>query len=296
MRSGAAEARWAHNPEVAGSNPASANRRWHNALPAWIVNHASYAKLGTGQRATLQAIADRCDKPDARGDLMYAFGGRSLADFAGLSQRTFWRHLAKLERLGFVVTLWRGGTRGLASYGNKYGIPGRSGSLDGRRCSRTMQRMATDPGGQEPHHPVIVPPGGQVPIWREPRDKMSLPPCQSVTPPSPLPAPSGGWGFQPLGYGGVPRRSLGRLQREDVADPIRLARLHAVAMERGLLGGSEADAVWFYAAAAHALRIGKNPPAVLLTMLRRRGQRDLFITGADEDEGQRMRRAAHGLG
>ena len=104
-------------------------QRWHNSLPAWIAEELEREPLKQGPLATLQAIANRCDKPMVASNgepLLVCFGGQSLIDEAGCRRSAFWTHLAALEGRGYVVQLVRGGGR----CPNVYGIPGARGQLD----------------------------------------------------------------------------------------------------------------------------------------------------------------------
>lgn len=136
---------------------------WHNHLPAWIRSDPGYARLRPQFRQTLQAIANACNRPDEDGSMTGAFGGQSLINAAGCGRSTFWRHVARLEQLGYAVTLKRGGTIGSKNYGNVYGVPGKRGALHDRRCSRRMQRMV--PSADGTLKPEIIEPGDQPQLW-----------------------------------------------------------------------------------------------------------------------------------
>ena len=84
-----------------------------------------------------------------------ALGGRELIEAAVGANRqgqprrsTFWLHIRKLETLGFVALLMRGGVVGSRSVSNVYGIPGRPGGLDHRRSDRELVRMVADRNGR----------------------------------------------------------------------------------------------------------------------------------------------------
>lgn len=99
-------------------------RPWHNRLPVWILaddaKRPQRHRLKASHWRTLQAIADRCDAPDAAGNLAGAFGGGPLAESAGCSLRSLWNHVNRLERLGYVITLGRGGTIGRRKIGRAH--------------------------------------------------------------------------------------------------------------------------------------------------------------------------------
>ena len=203
---------------LANTTPARAgcSRRWHNSLPAWIVQDAGYERLSQSVRQTLHAIADTCDPPSPHGDgsLTVAFGGQPLNEAAGCSGRTFWRHVKLLIGTGYVVLLGRGGAYGGRTYGNQYGLPGRRGALDERGCRQRLQRMVRHDDGA--WRPVVIEPGTQATLWgpqdsvdnlsdscaqlpscpQPPchsvtggSDSLSRGPCQSVTPPYPHESP-----------------------------------------------------------------------------------------------------------
>lgn len=138
---------------------------WNHSLPAWIHEHESHQRLVPTMKRTLLAIAHQCDvKPD--GSLVGAFGGQQLAELAGVSLSTLFRHIARFEQLGFVVTVGRGGIVGGRAYGNVYGIPAEPGALDQRRVRRRMQQMV--PGQDGKYRPVVIAPGAQAKLWAQP--------------------------------------------------------------------------------------------------------------------------------
>jgi len=153
-------------------------------IPPWIVGDENFHKLKSPQKHTLQGICNSCNEstlchasdlcheselahasPGAVRDLVGAFGGQPLMEACGCNPRTFWRHLKKLEALGYVVTLSRGGTIGGKNYGNQYGVPGQRGSLQPRRANREMRRMIR--GADDRFRPDVIQPGDQITIWPE---------------------------------------------------------------------------------------------------------------------------------
>ena len=79
-----------------------------------------------------------------------------------------------------------------------------------------------------------------------------------------------------------PTPTLGDIRPEDLKDTARLLDLHGQAIDRKLIGSSEADRLRFVAAAEHALAVGKgNPPGLFAYLVR--GGRWRYLTGADED-------------
>lgn len=111
-------------------------------LPRWIYADPAYATLSVPERHLLSVIAGKCDQH--RTGLAPAFTGRKLFIAAGLSRSSFWRHLGRLEGLGYVVVVSRGGGK-LASV---LAIPGWRGAFDELRVER--RTSANGRGGAEP--------------------------------------------------------------------------------------------------------------------------------------------------
>lgn len=130
---------------------------WRNPLPAWVTADAGYLRLRGSVRETLQTIADRCDRtPMPCGSLKACVGGAKLAATAGVSLATLWRHLRKLERLGYVVCLGHLHPTGV----NVYGVPGSPGALDGAHAPRKTAQMVRCEDGI--YRQQIIEPGGQM--------------------------------------------------------------------------------------------------------------------------------------
>jgi hypothetical protein len=95
------------------------------------------------------------------------------------------------------------------------------------------------------------------------------------------------------GFSGTQRKpqepSLYRVEPEDLRNVGRLERLYHQAVERKLADGSESGFYDFTALAERARRVGRNPGAVFVTLLREK--RWGFITNADEDAALRRVRA-----
>lgn len=70
---------------------------------------------------------------------------------------------------------------------------------------------------------------------------------------------------------------------EDLTDTTRLLTLHGQFLRAGIIGGGQDDILWFVGAAEHALRVGGNPCALFVATVRKREQRSLWVTQADED-------------
>ncbi|MCG8407782.1 MAG: hypothetical protein MI923_21490 [Phycisphaerales bacterium] len=307
-----------HGDNAALKHHQSANR-WHNHLPAWITQHAEYQRLRQPFRQTLQGIANSCDVPHSDGSLIGAFGGERLLRACGCSRSAFWRHLTKLERLGFVVTLGRGGTYGSRNYGNQYGIPGQYGALDNRRCRREMRRMIRGRDGIL--RPEVIAPGDQVTIWPNApnhspshfdvksgtgvvskwdggRVKVRRGSSQSGTPPSPIPSPHGS--MKSMGDGACSGQSRRRprirhFSIEDLTDTDRLLELYADSVRRELVEDSQAGRLKFVAMAEHALHWGKAIDKCRVFAGNVNNGRWLLITQADEDlANRRLKQHFHG--
>lgn len=130
---------------------------WRNPLPAWIQADPAYGKLRSGMRETLQVIADRCDRqPLSCGSLKSCVGGAKLARAAGVSLGTLWRHIRRLERLGFIVCIGHLHPTGV----NCYGVPGLRGSLSTSAVTRKIAQMVRCTDGV--YRQQIIDPGGQM--------------------------------------------------------------------------------------------------------------------------------------
>jgi hypothetical protein len=259
----------------------AALRRWHNPLPGWILHSPNYrgdeqrgiAPLDAFGRLLLQTIADACDRPSTRGgDLDGAYCTlQELAGRISASQQTVRRRVKQLVGLGYLVRKLRGGDlrvatkTGVLTLASSYRIPGVSPGAVGTH-------WVTD------SHP---PPSPQSPT-----------PFPAVTPPSLSSSLNSSFDKKTIGV--VARQKgkkqgLGPIAIEQLKDGGRLGELYLRAEETGVIGRAEADAVWFFSAAAHALRIGTtNPCGLFVTLLRDRAQKWLFVTAADEAKGAAM--------
>ncbi len=197
----------------AGGGGGDVARRWHNPLPSWIEQSATFAALTPSTRLVLQSIADLADRPAHRGaSLTGAIGGTRLVERAGLSRRTVDRCITRLLRLGFIALLERGENRpGRNPTANVYGVPARHGALSAKDQGRRGQMMVR--GSDGVYRPHRLPCAAERPAERMPTDqdadpnqlllweapdrltgggwgkhpcvRMTLPPCQDGTPPSP---------------------------------------------------------------------------------------------------------------
>lgn len=119
--------------------------RYHQHLPAWIYETAAWQGLRQQHRATLQAVADCCDREqdDAgrlTGNLVGCLGGKRLAERAGVSARTLTNHLNVLIEAGLVVPTFVPSPRAMRmarrSLANTYGVPGRPRGLEHKRAQQ----------------------------------------------------------------------------------------------------------------------------------------------------------------
>lgn len=81
--------------------------------------------------------------------------------------------------------------------------------------------------------------------------------------------------------------TLRNVRPADLADPVRLANLWHQAVRGGLCGHGEAHRLQFFAAAAHAQRVGRANPCGLFATVVRRGLWS-FLSSEDEDVGRRV--------
>lgn len=286
--------------------------RWHNHLPEWILTSPNYRSLRPAMRATLQAIADRCDRPDGAGNLMSGFGGAELSRSLGISRATWWRHISTLERHGLLVLIARGGAIRRHNTANLYAIPGADGALDTRRAKRRVQIMRRcDDGALRPE---VVSPGTTPTFWRDgctqgvvsKRDggslKMRRGSSQNETQPSPLPSPSHRKNHDGVSAetkradgGRAPRRpGIGHVTAEDLRSVERLRALYDRAVTLRLAPDCEDGWRMFVGAAEHALRKGKNPPALFASIVA--DGRWLYVTARDEERAERRMAAEYGGG
>ncbi len=285
-----------HRPATSRrSQDKPATRRWHNHLPGWILDDPAYQRLRGQFKRTLQAIANKGDLHED-GSLYPCFGGADLISQAGCSRSKFWAHLKRLEELGFVVTLNRGGQIGRRNLGNVYGVPGTKGGLDSRRCAREMRLMRLGEDGRR--RPVVITPGAQATIWEhterpvrlesgttpgpkwdDPRPEVGRPPSRNGTTPvpkrdthtSPVKSPSespfeqshdhdaGFLGVKVRGERPTGRQRLRHSCLADLEDTDRLIELYEDSVQRCLVPNSKDGMIRFVSAAEHALRCGENP-------------------------------------
>ena len=161
-------------------------RQFVRRLPGWIYRSDEYRQLSALERRTLGEMASRCDPPDQAGSLFICFGGDDLIDEIGIRPRTFWRHVEKLEKLGFVVCVSRGGGRPA----NAYALPGSKGLLDHLAVERRATKSGQ--GGADPRWWVsrASVESGTAPVspGHTTRDSVAQDPCHSGTVPDHVPA------------------------------------------------------------------------------------------------------------
>ena len=263
---------------------------WQNQLPTSILEADSYRALRAGERRTLQGIANGADRTPA-GHLVGCRGGPGLLKAIGCSRRTFWKHLARLERLGFVVTLTRGGNRpGHLPESNTYGIPAEPGGLDQFRAQRERRVSVRDgetTTGQARFVPQTIESGEQLMLWRAepasdraedsadgsrtpcrndtgpvqkrhgPRAETTRDPCRNCTPPSPYhPSPSSI--HHGISSGASRQRGkkkwLRNVKAADLTNTDRLLALHRRAVEERVVSDSQDHLLIFVTLAERAER------------------------------------------
>jgi len=259
-------------------------RRWHNHLPGWILDDPGYKgdevikPLDGIGRLLLQTIADACDRPTRMGgDLDGAFCGLGeLAERIGCSRRTVRRKIETLLDLGFLVRKLRGGDVRMATRAgtlmltSSYRIPGIKLFVD--VVPQPVAKLATG-GGQ------VVPQGGQI-----------------VHLPSYKPSVISSFDNNTMRDDVVGQRRRAKkqwhLQKEYLENWRTVGALYGEAKRLGLIGAAEVDALYFFTAAVHSLRIGaRNPCGLFNLMVRQRAQRWMFITQADERRGAEWHKA-----
>lgn len=87
---------------------------------------------------------------------------------------------------------------------------------------------------------------------------------------------------------------MSSIEKRDLLEPPRLEMLWIDAIHRGISASSEANRVRFFAAAAHAVRVGTTNINGLFASVVRRNLWD-FLSQADEDHGRWAAAAARGL-
>ncbi len=286
-------------------------KRWLNHIPQWIVETEEYVSLTAGCKQTLQAIANACDAPtQPDGDLTVAFGGKALAQAAGVSIRSLFTHIKTLERLGFIVTLGRGGVVGARNVSNLYGIPGAPGNMSDRSRRREMRTMVKGEDGV--YRPQVIQPGDQATLWPkkelEPevvhrkltakaprweggRANFARGSCKNCTPPSPYPSP-----YEKKHAPKVSKRrgKFGRIRNiepVELRDDAKLLALYRELVREGVVRDCEADLLFVFGAAVHALRRADNPCAMFVSMVRNNENERIYVTNGDDEEARyRVRR------
>ena len=270
---------------------APTNLGWRNLLPTWILQSSAYTSLRKEHRDFMQLCANKCNRI-ADGSLVGVYGGTRLAKAAECSDRAMWRRIAKLEPLGFLVTICRGGSIGDKNSANVYGIPVQPGALDHIRINRRKQQLVPghdgvfrlqilEPGDQatfwclsdlEPIKPPTTDEGGHVTLPKSDMTPMSLKGKSDMTPMSlkaksvTLPYPYGiplcknhggaGSGFSKKSTKNKEPR-ITNVQAKDLEQMDRLMALYPQAIKRGWASSPEDGLHVFVAKACH-VRCRKN--------------------------------------
>jgi hypothetical protein len=155
--------------------------------------------------------------------------------------------------------------------------------------NRWGRAFRIDLGWDRPGRPSLPPP----PV----RSAPSLPPPESNREPlresknqEPATAEPRPTGVQVSDSGEIPAPKLDDVRPEDLRETGRLLKLFDQAVDRKLVGSSEADRLAFVGLAEHARSVGTSNPPGLFAALLRRGAWS-FITQGDEDEARRRLRA-----
>lgn len=225
--------------------------RWHNHLPPWIIVDPPFQQLAGSVRHTLQTIADKCDAPDGRGDLLGALGGDALHKACGVCRATLWNHVRRLLDLGYVLKL---PGNGLA---NCYAIPGdRRAPLPAPAPKLTQNHTIARPDFRRL--------GAQ-----------NLGATIHGYPPGIKPSGPGLGGFSK-------KRGTERITVAQLRDDASVFGLHASYVARGLIDNSEAGEQHVFEAAENALRHGKAPGALFWTRILDYHQRKLPFAVSNE--------------
>lgn len=219
---------------------------WHNHLPSWIRSDPPYQQLAGQVRHTLQTIADKCDPPDERGDLIGAFGGSSLLRSCGVSRATLFRHIARLMDDGYLLKIPGDGKS------NRYAVPG-----DRRTPAREHNS----------HNSHNCAPQFEAPTrLKLRRNHHGYPP-----------------GLKPKGGGGFSKKSgAGKICVAQLRDAAALLELHALYVARGLIDDSEHGELYVFEAAENAIRFGRTPGALFWTRIKDYRQRQLPFAVSNE--------------
>ncbi|MCH8853396.1 MAG: hypothetical protein IID41_12210 [Planctomycetes bacterium] len=245
--------------EPAHTTRPSVRHSWHNALPAWILADPPYQQLPAQVRFTLQTIADRCDPPSGRGDLIGALGGNSLPKKCGVARCTFFRHVRRLVGLGYMLKLPGNGQC------NSYAIPGAcraaaSPAVDNSHVSHISQTEA----------PQIEAPG-RLKLRRN---------HLLVYPP----------GLSPIGENGFSKKPRGgRITAARLGDNAAVLELHAGYVAAGRIDPGERGEQYVFEAAVNALRHGRTPGALFWRRIKDFRQRQLFPVPCDVEDAARAR-------
>jgi len=140
-----ADGQWGELLRKGHKGTGKAKRRWHNALPEWILEIRG---LRPNQRVILQEIANKCDRHpiDAAGSLGTAIVGfETLAELCGIGERTVTRQVKMMLAAGLLVRVRKGGINFVTGemLANEYQIPGKFGALDGVSTGHTVPSPST---------------------------------------------------------------------------------------------------------------------------------------------------------
>lgn len=247
--------------------------RWHNHLPGWILEHPGYKGLNPAARQLLQAIADD-GTVQKDGGLDNGFGSdREYADRIGASVSTIRRQLRNLVRHppGFLIVKIRGGkTRlhqrtGTLTLATAYRIAGTAPTVEDLAVRCPLRCSNWTPVGS-----ILEGTGVQnAPPLSEIQSQIRIPDIRTKR-------------------RMILRCAGRRLDSGDLNDHFFLRRFRERLIHAGTITNSENDAIWFCTAVVHALRLGKQPGALLVALLSDRQQKWLYCSIDDENTGARL--------
>jgi hypothetical protein len=250
-------------------------------LLRFLANGAGLALIATALAVLLRCLSRRKAGWEGRG----RFKASWVAQAFGVSERRVKAARHELIALGWIEPEPSTGQRAENRWGRAYRInlawvaPSSIQRPSPRGPSSTPARPADRPSQGPPKSPLH--PSGR-PVSVTPSvNQAPLPGVEKNQEPARGPS---GFSIKGSGIGDktLPSPTLAEVRIEDLKDIGRLLDLLSQAIDRKLIGSSEADRLKFVAAAEHALAIGQgNPPGLFAYFLR--GACWRYITQGDED-------------
>ena len=272
---------------IAGLSDTIGGGRGSVAIPRrmlrFLANGAGIALIATALAVLLRCLSRRKAGWEGRG----RFKASWVAQTFGVSERRVKAARRELIALGWIEPEPSSGQRAENRWGRAFRIdlawvaPSSSGtpSAGPSSPSFTPARPVDRPSQGPPKSPLLP---SQRPVSVTPSvNQAPLPGVDKNQEPARGPS---GFSIQGSGNGDktLPSPILAEVRIEDLKDTGRLLDLLGQAIDRKLVGSSEADRLKFVAAAEHALAIGQgNPPGLFAYLLR--GACWRYITQGDED-------------